>query len=335
MPLLWILPLALYLLSFILCFQHERLYWRPLFIGGLAASIVWTCFVLFGGVFVALRWQILSYSLTLFTACMVCHGELVRLKPGSRHLTSFYLMVAGGGTLGALLVTVAAPHLLQGFLGIPFRPARHGPADADRPFPRPRAARCIRAARGGLAMWVALCVSWVVSRVHARRPYLAVVEILSGASRCRPIGAGRVPVRPQGPALSRPPSQRLGGLGRALCLLDRPGRACSAITSGGWETAWRPAATSSASCGCWTCTRITRNTVFPDAWPDRTRIPVPGRRKAILARLVLRSRQRRRAGDMPSPAPARSGRNLRIGVIGLGTGTLASMAGQGDYDPLL
>jgi hypothetical protein len=114
-PLLWILPLALYLLSFILCFQHERLYRRPLFLGGLAASIVWTCFVLFGGVPVALRWQILSYSLTLFMCCMVCHGELVRLKPGTSYLTSFYLMIAAGGSLGGLLVTVAAPYLLKGF----------------------------------------------------------------------------------------------------------------------------------------------------------------------------------------------------------------------------
>jgi hypothetical protein len=114
-PLLWILPLALYLLSFILCFEYERLYWRPLFVGGLAAAIVWTCFVLFGGVNVALLWQIVSYSVTLFLSCMVCHGELVRLKPGTRHLTSFYLMVAGGGSLGGLLVTVGAPHVLKGF----------------------------------------------------------------------------------------------------------------------------------------------------------------------------------------------------------------------------
>jgi hypothetical protein len=77
-PLLWILPLAIYLLSFVICFQHERLYWRPLFIGGLAASIAWTCEVLYGSVWVALRWQILSYSLTLLATCMVCHGELVR-----------------------------------------------------------------------------------------------------------------------------------------------------------------------------------------------------------------------------------------------------------------
>jgi len=114
-PLLWILPLALYLLSFIICFQHERLYWRPLFLPGLAASIIWTCSVLSGGVVVSLRGQILSYSLTLFVSCMICHGELVRLKPGARHLTRFYLTVAGGGGLGALLVTAVATHLFKGY----------------------------------------------------------------------------------------------------------------------------------------------------------------------------------------------------------------------------
>jgi hypothetical protein len=114
-PLLWILPLAIYLFTFILCFQYERLYWRPLFIGLLAASMVWTCFVLFGGVFVALRLQIISYSVTLFASCMVCHGELVRLKPGLRHLTSFYLMVAGGGCVGGILITLAAPLLFKDF----------------------------------------------------------------------------------------------------------------------------------------------------------------------------------------------------------------------------
>ncbi|MBZ5498642.1 MAG: fused MFS/spermidine synthase, partial [Acidobacteriia bacterium] len=142
--------------------QHERLYWRPLFIGGLAASIAWTCFVLFGGVFVALRWQILSYSLTLFASCMVCHGELVRLRPRARHLTSFYLMVAGGGTLGGLLVTVAAPHLFKGFweyhfgllatvllaLIVLFRD-RKSPLYQGRPLII-------------WAIWAVICVSWAV-----------------------------------------------------------------------------------------------------------------------------------------------------------------------------
>ena len=114
-PLLWILPLALYLLSYILCFQYQRLYWRPLFICALAGSIAWTCFVLFRGISLALHLQILSYSLTLFASCMVCHGELVRLKPDSRYLTSFYLMVAGGGALGGMVVTLVAPQLFRGY----------------------------------------------------------------------------------------------------------------------------------------------------------------------------------------------------------------------------
>ncbi len=114
-PLLWILPLALYLLSFVICFQHERLYWRPLFIAGLVASLAWMTFVLSGSVSVPLRTQIVCYSLTLFMLCMVCHGELVRVRPASRYLTSFYLMVAGGGALGGFLVTVVAPRVLRGF----------------------------------------------------------------------------------------------------------------------------------------------------------------------------------------------------------------------------
>ncbi|HUR20663.1 MAG TPA: fused MFS/spermidine synthase [Vicinamibacterales bacterium] len=114
-PLLWILPLSLYLLSFVMCFQHERLYWRPLFLIGLVASIAWMTFVLKGSVFTPLRTQIVCYSLTLFMVCMVCHGELVRLRPASKYLTSFYLMVAGGGALGGFLVTVIAPRVFQGF----------------------------------------------------------------------------------------------------------------------------------------------------------------------------------------------------------------------------
>src|SRR5687768_1872481 len=49
-PLLWILPLALYLLSFVICFQHERLYWRPVFVAGLVASAAWVTYVLSGSV---------------------------------------------------------------------------------------------------------------------------------------------------------------------------------------------------------------------------------------------------------------------------------------------
>jgi hypothetical protein len=116
-PFLWVLPLALYLVSFILAFDHPRWYVRPLFFGAL-------------GVLVPLMaWAIPSLNLELaaplyfaglFVACMVCHGELARLKPDPRHLTRFYLMLSLGGALGAVLVAIVAPLALSGYfeLGI-------------------------------------------------------------------------------------------------------------------------------------------------------------------------------------------------------------------------
>ncbi len=114
-PLLWLVPLGLYLLSFILCFHSDRTYSRLWSGPALAAAIVQSCFVLFQGVQLGLLWQIASYSVTLFVCCMVCHGELARLKPRTIHLTSFYLSVAGGGALGGFFVTAVAPRVFRGF----------------------------------------------------------------------------------------------------------------------------------------------------------------------------------------------------------------------------
>lgn len=114
-PLLWVLPLGIYLLSFVICFDHERWYSRLWAGPALAAAFVQTCVVLSGGVFVDLKTQIASYSFTLFAACMVCHGELARLKPPPRHLTAYYLTIAGGGALGGFSVSVLAPRLFRGF----------------------------------------------------------------------------------------------------------------------------------------------------------------------------------------------------------------------------
>ncbi len=114
-PLLWLVPLGLYLLSFILCFHSDKTYSRPVFGLALAVVLVQACIVLFQGVQVGLYWQIASYCSTLFVCCMVCHGELARLKPGTEYLTSFYLMVAGGGALGGAFVTLVAPRIFKGF----------------------------------------------------------------------------------------------------------------------------------------------------------------------------------------------------------------------------
>ena len=118
-PLLWILPLAVYLFTFILSFQSERFYSRHWYGILLAASLAQTCYVLHRGVWLDIRLQVASYTATLFLACMVCHGELVRLRPGPGHLTLFYGMLAGGGALGGAVVTLAAPALFKGFWEYP------------------------------------------------------------------------------------------------------------------------------------------------------------------------------------------------------------------------
>ena len=110
-PFLWVAPLALYLLSFILTFDSPRWYLpRTYALCGLAASIAVVSLV-HQSSNANLYWQITVYFGLLFTACMVCHGELVRSKPEPQHLTSFYLTTSAGGALGGLFVGVLSPFL--------------------------------------------------------------------------------------------------------------------------------------------------------------------------------------------------------------------------------
>ena len=113
-PLLWIIPLALYLLSFILCFDGRGWYRRGLF---LPLALVGLAAVLFlmteSRHLMSPRVQVPVFSLALFAVCMCAHGELVRLKPHASRLTGFYLALAAGGAVGGLFVGILAPLLLQ------------------------------------------------------------------------------------------------------------------------------------------------------------------------------------------------------------------------------
>lgn len=115
-PLLWILPLALYLLSFIICFDHPRWYSRRVFSALFALGALVDIHLLFAGHNARLSHQVIGYSATLFVACMVCHGELFRLRPAPARLTSFYLYIAAGGAAGAAVVAVIAPLLFDRYL---------------------------------------------------------------------------------------------------------------------------------------------------------------------------------------------------------------------------
>jgi hypothetical protein len=115
LPLLWVLPLSLYLLSFILCFDSSRWYSRRFYFPALIVSLALITLQLHSGPGSHLLVQIALSTLALFTSCMVCHGELVRLKPPDRHLTSFYLSITAGGVAGALFVTLLAPLVFTGY----------------------------------------------------------------------------------------------------------------------------------------------------------------------------------------------------------------------------
>jgi spermidine synthase len=112
-PLLWIVPLTLYLLTFILCFDGRGWYKRDIMLAMLSAALGVMAWTLADPALThELQIQVGVFCVGLFLACMFCHGELVRLKPAPRYLTRFYLMVSLGGALGAVVVGILAPLLL-------------------------------------------------------------------------------------------------------------------------------------------------------------------------------------------------------------------------------
>jgi SAM-dependent methyltransferase len=115
MPLLWVLPLAIYLLTFILSFESSKWYQRRIFLPlllGLTPLIIGYMdhpSLLPRGIV----WPVAIYCAGVFVFCMSCHGELAKLKPAPRHLTSFYLMIASGGALGGTFTALVAPRIFN------------------------------------------------------------------------------------------------------------------------------------------------------------------------------------------------------------------------------
>ncbi len=116
-PLLWVLPLALYLLSFILCFESDRYYRRWLFIPLLFPALGGMVYMIYAaeGNF-NIEWAIPGYAAGLFICCMLCHGELARRRPAPHYLTLFYLTISLGGALGGVFVALIAPRIFVTYL---------------------------------------------------------------------------------------------------------------------------------------------------------------------------------------------------------------------------
>lgn len=115
-PFLWVLPLSLYLITLIVCFENPRWYRREVF-----HTLLGIVLPLAALAFVRTRptkpivYLIAVFCAVLFSCGMVCHGELVRLRPRPEHLTRFYLLVSAGGAAGGVFVATIAPHIFSGY----------------------------------------------------------------------------------------------------------------------------------------------------------------------------------------------------------------------------
>jgi hypothetical protein len=112
-PLLWVLPLALYLLTFVIVFARRPVipHWlavdvQPLFVAALIVAIVFEPFNTIIG-------QIATHIGVLFVCALVCHGELARRRPAPRYLTAFYLWMSLGGMIGGIATALVAPHVFS------------------------------------------------------------------------------------------------------------------------------------------------------------------------------------------------------------------------------
>jgi hypothetical protein len=146
-PFLWILPLTLYLLTFILCFEGRGWYRRSIFIGPLLVVVGAMAWALHEDRSLHdIKEAVALFSVGLFLCCMFFHGELANAKPAPRHLTTFYLMVSLGGALGGFLVGFVAPHLFHTYYEF-----------------------------GGGLVLTALLAAWMLRRLPLFVPLLAVV----------------------------------------------------------------------------------------------------------------------------------------------------------------
>lgn len=119
-PFLWILPLTIYLLTFILCFEGRGWYKRAYFLGPMLIAVGAMAWALQADLGIQdIKEAVALFSVGLFVCCMFFHGELADMKPAPRYLTSFYLMVSLGGALGGVAVGFVAPRIFTTYYEFP------------------------------------------------------------------------------------------------------------------------------------------------------------------------------------------------------------------------
>jgi len=118
-PFLWVLQLSLYLLSFIICFESDRWYRQQIFHPLFAITVALVIVVSLPNAGYSFLMQLGAYSAVLFAGCMVCHGEAARTRPRAESLTAFYFCIATGGAVGGIVVSLLAPWLFPNYWEYP------------------------------------------------------------------------------------------------------------------------------------------------------------------------------------------------------------------------
>lgn len=167
-PLIWVAPLALYLLSFILTFERRGWYRRPVFVPLLVMSLGALAWLPTLGISDLPLWLTMGINLAaFFVACMVCHGELARMQPHPIHLTGYYLMLAVGGVVGGFFVGVVAPYAFNSHYELSIGIVLTGLVCAMAIIPRQTFARTwLRPAAVVFSTTVLLAISWVRLQDH-------------------------------------------------------------------------------------------------------------------------------------------------------------------------
>ena len=115
-PFLWIAPLSLYLVTFIICFDSPKWFSARWYSVGAIASVLFIAGTkLFDFTNLNIIVEVGMYLSAMFCICMLCHGEMVRRKPSPKYLTSFFLMTSAGGAFGGILVAIACPIAFNSF----------------------------------------------------------------------------------------------------------------------------------------------------------------------------------------------------------------------------
>jgi SAM-dependent methyltransferase len=132
-----------------------------------------------------LLWQILVFTIGLYFVCMFCHGELARRRPGPRHLTLFYLIVALGGVIGGVLVGIVAPITLPGYLELEIAlvviSALALATNLKRPLPVVGMLLAVAAFTSGALIW--RIKSFTEDTVHIERNYYGVLRVKENTLR--------------------------------------------------------------------------------------------------------------------------------------------------------